>query len=108
MHALELGKPGDFRKEICDAALGQRSICLAPATIVIAAVFERTTRKYGQRGIRYGIMEAGHASQNVYLQAAALQVHTVAVGAFRDEAVHRLLFLDDDEQPLYLMPVGNP
>lgn len=107
-HALEAGKPGDLREDLCDAALGQRSICTAPATIVISAVFERTTRKYGQRGFRYALMEAGHASQNVYLQAAALGLNTVAVGAFRDETVQRLLSMDADEEPLYLMPVGSP
>ncbi|MCG6893075.1 MAG: nitroreductase family protein [Desulfobacteraceae bacterium] len=53
-------------------------------------------------------VEAGHASQNVYLQAAALGLNTVAVGAFRDETVQRLLSMDTDQKPLYLMPVGNP
>jgi nitroreductase len=53
-------------------------------------------------------VEAGHASQNVYLQTAALDLKTVAVGAFRDETVQRLLSMDTDQKPLYLMPVGNP
>nr|MBP7412055.1 SagB/ThcOx family dehydrogenase [Methanoculleus sp.] len=80
----------------------------APATLVIAAVQERTTRKYGDRGIRYVAMEAGHAAENVYLQAEALDLSTVAIGAFDDDRVREVLMLPENMTPLYLMPVGRP
>jgi len=77
------------------AALSQEAVADAPAVLAIAAVFERTTVKYGERGRQYVHMEAGHAAQNVYLQAAALGLGTVAIGAFDDSAVSALLSLRD-------------
>jgi SagB-type dehydrogenase family enzyme len=108
-HSLTLVKRGDFRKELQEAALGQEWVGSAPVNIVIAAVFERTTRVYGERGrVRYVPMEAGHAGQNVYLMATALGLGTVAVGAFYDDWVSRVVGLQPDEVPLYIMPVGVP
>jgi len=75
--------------------------------IVFTAVYERTTIKYGERGIRYVHMEAGHAAQNLCLQATALGLGVVTVGAFSDEQVAKLLNLPDGEQPLYIIPVGR-
>jgi len=106
-HALEMVLPGDKREDLFRSALYQEAIKEAPVTIVICAVYERTTRKYGERGIRYVHMEAGHAGQNIYLQAEALDLGTVAIGAFYDEAVARVLDLPRDVVPLYLFPVGK-
>lgn len=105
-HSLEPIRSGDLRSELARAAIGQEFIAAAPATLVVAAVAERTTHRYGRRGLRYVYMEAGHACQNVYLQAAALGLGTVAVGAFDDEAVRRVLGIR--EEPLYILPVGKP
>jgi SagB-type dehydrogenase family enzyme len=71
-------------------------------------VFGRITGRYQQRGIRYAWMEAGHAAQNVCLQAAALGLGAVPVGAFDDRAVQRMLRMRSAEEPLYLIPVGRP
>jgi len=78
----------------------------AAIDIVIAAAYERVTSKYGQRGMRYTDMEAGHAAQNVALQAVALGLDSVPVGAFDDDAVAKLLALPKDTRPLYVLPVG--
>lgn len=106
-HALTMVLEGDRRRDLCDAALGQSWVGNAPATIVITAVYERTTIKYGERGVRYVHIEVGHAAQNLCLQATALNLGAVTVGAFYDDRVKAILNLPDNEQPLYLIPVGR-
>jgi SagB-type dehydrogenase family enzyme len=76
--------------------------------IVAAGVPRRTAARYGARAARYVHIEAGHAGQNVYLQATALGLGTVMVGAFDDGAVGRAVGLAAGEEPLWLMPVGRP
>jgi len=106
-HALVQTLAGDARARLCDAALGQQWVKDAPATVLIAAVYARTAARYGPRARRYIDIEVGHSGQNVYLQAEALGLGTVAVGAFDDGAVKRVLGLNKEEEPLYLMPVGR-
>lgn len=106
-HKITLIYRGDKRLELCNAALGQVSVRIAPATIVITAIYERTTKIYGERGIRYVHMEAGHVAQNIYLQCVSLNLGTVSIGAFIDEEVKKVLNLPKNENPLYLMPIGK-
>ncbi len=107
-HALALILEEDLRGKLAAAALGQSFVKDGTAVLVITAVYERTTGKYGQRGLRYVHMEVGYASENIHLQAAALGLGTVAVGAFHDDHVQELLNLPDNEHPLLIMPVGKP
>ena len=107
LHVLERLADGDRRLVLARAALDQPVVAHAPATLALCAFYERVTDRYGQRGIRYVHMEAGHAAQNVYLQALSLQVGTVVLGAFDDDRVRDVLALAPREQPLYLMPVGK-
>jgi len=97
---------GDFSRQLMAAALDQEWVGAAPANLVITAVFERTTAKYGERGVRYVWQEAGHAAQNVYLQAVALGLGNVVIGAFHDNEVQMILQLSDFEKPMCVMPVG--
>jgi SagB-type dehydrogenase family enzyme len=106
-HDLLLIAQGDQRANLATAALGQDWLVDAPVTIVLAAVFERTARRYRQRAERYVLMEVGHAAQNIHLQAVALDLGTVVVGAFDDAEVKRMLSLAANEQPLCLMPIGR-
>jgi SagB-type dehydrogenase family enzyme len=106
-HKLTRVVKGDKRNELCNAALGQSPVKTAPAVIVFAAVYERTTLKYGDRGVQYVHIETGHAAQNVSLQAAALNLGTVAIGAFHDDLVRKVMNMADRERPLYIMPVGR-
>jgi len=106
-HELRFVIEGDIRAALSTAALDQRFILEAPAVIAVSAVYARTTRVYGERGIRYVHMDTGHVCQNVHLQAVSLGLGTVVVGAFRDNDVKRILRLPDDEFPLALMPVGK-
>jgi SagB-type dehydrogenase family enzyme len=106
-HELEKVKADDIRAELADAALGQECIRDAAIDIVFTAVYERTTRKYSERGIRYAHMEAGHAAQNVYLQAVSLDIGTVVIGAFNDPEVAKIVNVSERGKPLYIMPVGR-
>ncbi len=107
-HSLERVVSGDRRDELCRAALGQSPPEDAPASLVFTAVYGRTTRKYGERGLRYVYMDHGHAAENVYLQAVSLGLGTVLIGAFDDAAVRRVMSLPAGEEPLSVMPVGKP
>jgi len=106
-HELEKVKDGDIRAELADAAVGQECVRDAAIDIVFTAVYERTTRKYGERGIRYVHIEAGHAAQNVYLQAVSLDLGTVVIGAFIDDRVKELVNAGEEERTLYIIPVGR-
>ena len=106
-HRLEVVTGGDMRLPLSAAALDQKWISRAAMVVVIAAVFERTTARYGMRGARYVHMEAGHVAQNLLLQAAALGLGATPVGAFNDTEVSRLLHLPGSEKPLYIIPVGR-
>ena len=106
-HALAASVPQDLRAELCRAALSQRPVERAPVVFLLTAVYGRSTAKYGERGVRYADLEAGHAAQNLILQAAALELKAVVVGAFSDDDVRRIAALPPDEEPLYLVPVGR-
>lgn len=66
----------------------------ASVAIVITACFERTQRKYAERGYRYILLEAGHASQNLSLAAPALGVRCCAIAGTKDENIEKLLDID--------------
>jgi len=105
-HVLEKLLDGDLRGDLAAAALGQDFVARAPVAIVMAALYSRTAGRYGERAQRYVDMEAGHISQNIYLQAEALGLATVAVGAFDDQKMAQAAHLPTDQTPLYVMPVG--
>jgi SagB-type dehydrogenase family enzyme len=107
-HELLLVAPGHQREKLVVAARDQEWIAGAPAIICIAAVFERTTVKYGNRGRGYVYMEAGHAAENLMLQALTLGLATTMVGAFSDDVVKLVLHLARNETPLCLIPIGAP
>ncbi len=106
-NTIKLEKTGDMRKSVASAALGQRMLEEAPASIVFSAIYKRTTVRYGKRGEeRYVCMDLGHAAQNTYLQATAMNLGTCAIGAFNDDELQKILALPAEEKILYLMPVG--
>lgn len=106
-HRLALVVAEDRRAGLAAAALGQECVRDGAAVIALAATYRRTTAKYGERGVRYVYMEVGHAAQNVLLQAVALGLGTVVVGAFDDRDVKRVLSMGPKEEPLCLLPVGR-
>lgn len=107
-HELFMLADRDLRHDLAAAGLDQAWIREAPAVFVFTAVVRRTSQRYGTRAERYVHLEAGHACQNLLLQAEALGLGGVPVGAFEDQRVARLLGLASGEAPLYLVPVGEP
>ena len=105
-HALEKLADEDLRGKLASAAWKQEFVEAAPLTLVFAAEYSRTTHRYGQRGVRYVYIEAGHAAQNVHLQAEALGLGSVAVGAFDDASVADVLSLPEYLEPVYMVTVG--
>jgi SagB-type dehydrogenase family enzyme len=106
-HRLQPELRGDLRGPLADAALEQDWVAEAPVVLVLSAVYARTARKYGGRAPRYVHMELGHAAQNVYLQAVALELGTTLVGAFHDRRLQKLLAFPSELEPLGVMPVGR-
>jgi len=105
-HSLKPIKSGKYLGQLATASLEQSCISNGAAAIIITGVFERTRVKYGSRGTRYVYMEAGHVAENIYLQGVSLGVGTVTVGAFSDKKVQKLIGAQENEQPLYVMPIG--
>lgn len=107
-HAVSRVSPGDVRSALAAACLGQSSVKEAPASFIITAVYARTAARYGDRAERYVCMEVGCACENLMLQAAALGLGSVAVGAFEDADVAKVIGCPSDEAPLLVIPVGRP
>ncbi|MBM9535614.1 SagB/ThcOx family dehydrogenase [Desulfobulbus alkaliphilus] len=106
-HALIEKASGDIRPQLSRAALGQLPVRDAPATILFTAVYDRITGRYGPRGEQYAHIEAGHTAQNITLQAVALGLGSVVIGAFQDDLVRQVIELESGSTPLYLIPVGR-
>ncbi|HEX6843528.1 MAG TPA: SagB/ThcOx family dehydrogenase [Actinomycetota bacterium] len=106
-HAVEVAS-GDRRPAIAAATGGQDAAVLAPVLFVISGVVSRTAAKYGDRAERYVQLEAGHACQNLLLEATALGLGAVPIGAFDDDDLRAALGVGSQEQPLYVIPCGHP
>jgi SagB-type dehydrogenase family enzyme len=106
-HRLRRRQQEDPRQALAAASLGQSAVAHAGAVIVIAADRSRTAQRYGERAERYVMMEAGHCAQNLLLQATALGLGAVPIGAFEDQRVDRLLGLPARQQAIYLVAVGH-
>ena len=96
----------DIRKDVARASLEQMWMAHAPLIIVITSEYSRITVKYGERGITYAIMEAGHISQNIFLQGVALGLSAGIVGAFREEKIMKCMGIPPKHIPLIIMPIG--
>lgn len=106
-HCLNLVKKGDYSCSLMNACLGQRWVRDAVFNVVLVAVFERTTSYYGERGERYVWIEVGHAAQNVYLEAVALGLGCVAIGAYYDDKVAEIVNAKEGV-PAYVLSIGVP
>ncbi|TKJ19430.1 MAG: nitroreductase [Promethearchaeota archaeon Loki_b32] len=107
-HVLELITSEDLSKKLAQASWDQKFIAEAYLNVIICAIFERTTQRYGERGVRYVYMEIGHCAQNIHLEAVALGLSSVPIGAYEDNKVKDVLDLKKKIEPLYIIPVGYP
>lgn len=98
-HELEEIAKGDMKSKLVQA-VGQAPLKNAPAALLFAGMTERS------RNPNWMYLEAGHAAQNVYLQAVPLNLGTVVMGGFRPEEVREALNIPEDEELIYVMPVG--
>ena len=106
-HSLREISDKDLRSALSGAALWEEAIAQAAVNFVIACVYDRICWKYGERGMRYAHIEAGHIAQNIHLQAVCLGLGSVPIGAFNDTAVQKALYLPKDNIPIYIIPVGH-
>jgi SagB-type dehydrogenase family enzyme len=107
-HTLTAHLDEDVRRQIQRASLDQEMIGQAPVSVVIAAVVGRIAAKYGNLAERYTLIEVGHVAQNVLLEAEALNLAGVPVGAFEERKVAAILKVPRDHRVYYLLPIGHP
>jgi SagB-type dehydrogenase family enzyme len=105
-HALTRVREGDARAALANAALDQDAVRAAALDLVVCAVPSRTRAKYGDRAERFVSMEAGHAAENVLLEATALGLSAVPVGALDGPAAVRLVGAGEGSTCLYVVAVG--
>jgi len=106
-HALLVKQTKDLRGELSRQALGQEVVADAAAVFIIVAEPIRSARKYGQRAWQYCLLEAGHIGQNILLEATAMSLASVPVGAFDEKGLGKLMRLPKGHKPVYLICVGN-
>lgn len=110
VHGLEHIRESELPKRIRDYLfMGQHQLTTAPVIIIISACFYRSLRKYGDRGYRYILFEAGHVAQNLNLAALALGFGSCNIGGFFDQELGEVMKLDQEmELPLYAVAIGWP
>jgi SagB-type dehydrogenase family enzyme len=107
-HELELVSPGDYRAAVVDQGIGQEFLGECGAILFLTLILQRMRPRYQDRSYRYGLIEAGHVGQNVYLAAGALGLGACAVGAFMDDQINAMLGVDGrEEAAIYLLAVGR-
>lgn len=105
---LEWLSAAPLGREIAHAALEQNFLAEAAAIFLWSAVSRRNMSKYGHRGLRYILLDAGHLCQNLLLAAEAMGLGACPVAAFYDDELNDLLGLDGGEESvLYLAAVGR-
>jgi len=104
---LERMRDGFAGKEVASGALGQNFMAKAGVVFIWSAILRRNFSKYGHRGLRYVMLDAGHICQNLLLAAEGLQLGACPVAAFYDDELNGLLGLDGEEESvIYLASVG--
>ncbi|MDQ3886119.1 MAG: SagB/ThcOx family dehydrogenase, partial [Actinomycetota bacterium] len=107
-HELELLREGDHRRQVIEHGLSQEFLGECAVVVYLTMIFQRMRFKYAERSYRYGLIEAGHLGQNLYLAATSLGLGACAVGAYDDRAINDLLGIDGvEEVSVYLLSLGH-
>ena len=109
-HQLELIQKGILLEPLMDALPGVENDTLKQscACIILGGIMPRVKFKYGERGYRFALLEAGHICQNLLLAAHAEEVGALPVGGFLDDELNKLLHFDGlNEIVIYLTIIGN-
>ena len=107
-HALERLRADDMRDEVVRQGLSQQFLGKSNAVLFLTLIFQRMRFKYRDRTYRYGLIEAGHLGQNLYLAATSMGLGACAVGAFLDDQVNDMLGVDGKEEAaIYMLSVGR-
>ena len=108
-HALERVRPDVDASALQAALLDEPAVADAALVLLVGAAFSRTSDKYGERGYRLVLLEAGHAAQNALLVATALGWGALPLGGFVDDALNALVMMDGvDENVVYALAFGLP
>lgn len=106
LQAVDLSE--DINARITTACEDQTQVSRSAATFIWAAVIERMTWRYPERGYRYILLDAGHVCQNLYLAAEALQCGVCAIAAYDDDLLNHELGLDGETQfTVYVASLGK-
>jgi SagB-type dehydrogenase family enzyme len=106
---LHLVSSGDKIEQICKGMVYPEITRAASLIIFITAIFERSTFKYGERGYRFILLEAGHVAQNMNLVTIGLGLGCVNLGGFYDRDIDNLLGLDGvTHSTVYMVAIGAP
>ncbi|HEY0737392.1 MAG TPA: SagB/ThcOx family dehydrogenase [Herpetosiphonaceae bacterium] len=107
-HGLEQIQRADLREAVVRQGLMQQFLGQANLVIFLTVIFQRMRWKYQDRTYRYGLIEAGHLGQNLYLAATSMGLGACGVGAFMDDEINRMLGVDGvEEAAIYMLAVGN-
>jgi SagB-type dehydrogenase family enzyme len=106
-HSLTVNAAGDKRKNLAAAAGDQDCVRFSACALIIAADYEPTSAKYGDRATRYVHIEVGQVSENVYLQATALGLGVCIVGSFEPAGIGRIALVPKEEKPVCMLMVGR-
>jgi SagB-type dehydrogenase family enzyme len=109
-NTLEMLMNGDLRSDLSNIADGQPWVKQAPLDILITGNNQKMIDKYPNKdlSIRFVDLEAGHAGENIYLQAESLGLVTVSLGSFDSNQLNQKFELPNNETPLYIFPIGHP
>ena len=106
-HSMKRSIDGDIRNELAVASMGQASVRQGAVSFVVTVDYGKMAARFGDKGERFGTLEAGHAAQKLCLQATALDLGLVTAGAIYDDQVVEVLDLPENLTPLYVIPVGR-
>ena len=107
-HSLTQVRGGDLRDEVVSQGLSQQFLGQCNVVLFLTAIFQRMRFKYRDRTYRYGLLEAGHLGQNIYLAATSMGLGACAIGAFMDDEINAMLGVDGEEEAaVYMLAVGK-